>query len=120
MDQPVARFAIGLLLGAIASFSISFGLLAVVASFAAVVVVGIAWRSHAALSGGLCGFVLTWLVVIVSTYMNCVSMGPNCGGSEGMVPFLLLAGLILLTGVAVGLLGMARRLWPSGNRSVSR
>lgn len=108
MDHPVTRFAIGALLGVLASFSISFGLIAVVAAFAVVVLVGIAWKSHAALSGGLCAFGLTWLVLIGTTYTNCVSMGPNCGGSEGMVPFLLLAGLIFVTGVSVGLLGIVR------------
>ncbi len=108
MDQPVARFAIGALLGLLASFSISFGLVLVIAAFAAVVLVGIAWRSHAALSGGLCAFGLTWLVLIGSTYMNCVSMGPNCAGSENMVPFLIIAAVVFVAGLAAGLLGIVR------------
>jgi hypothetical protein len=59
-------------------------------------------------SGVLNGFGLTWFVLIGSSYTHCVSMGPNCSGSEAMVPFLVIAGVVLVTGVAVGLLGTVR------------
>ena len=65
-DRPVAQFVAGALLGVIASFSISLALIAVVAAVAIVVLVGLAWKSSPALAGGLCGFGLTWLVVIGS------------------------------------------------------
>ncbi len=108
MERAIAKLAIGGLLGVVAAFSISFGLMAVVGAFAVVVVFGIAWRSHAALCGSLCGFGLTWLVVGGSTFLRCESMGQDCAGSEGFVPYLIAAGVILIAGVAVGVLGIVR------------
>ena len=105
MERPIVKFAMGGLLGGLASLSISFGPMALLASVALALLFGFASRSYAGLSGVLCGFGLTWLVLIGSNYTHCVSMGPNCVGSEGMVPFLVIAGVVLLTGMAVGLAG---------------
>lgn len=98
----------GALLGGVASLSVSFGPMALIAMVALALLLGFASRSHAVVSGVLCGFGLTWLVLIGSTYAQCVTMGPNCGGSEGMVPFLVIAGVVFVTGLAVGLLGLVR------------
>jgi len=108
LERPVVKFAIGGLLGGVASLSISVALMAFIAAAALALLFGIASRSYSVLCGVLCGFGLTWLVLIGSNYTNCVSIGPNCQGSEGMVPFLVVAGLVFLTGVAVGVLGIAR------------
>ena len=108
MERPIAKFGIGGLLGVIASFSISFGLIALVAAFCVVVLFGIAWRSYAALVGGLIGFGGTWLVVGGSTYTSCLARAPDCDPGSGFVPFLAIAGIVVLTGVLVGILGIAR------------
>ncbi|MEX2547398.1 MAG: hypothetical protein WD830_06360 [Chloroflexota bacterium] len=108
MDLPIVRFAIGGLLGGLASLAISFGPFALIVVVALALLLGFASRSHAVVSGVLCGFGLTWLVLIGSGYTTCVSMGPNCSGSENMVPFLITAGVVFLAGLAVGLLGIVR------------
>ena len=108
MERPIVKFAMGGLLGGLASLSISFGPMALLASVALALFVAFLWRSYLVLSGVLCGFGLTWLVLIGSNYTHCVSMGPNCVGGESMVPFLVIAGLVLLTGMAVGLAGSVR------------
>jgi len=108
LERPIMKFVTGGLLGLFASFSISFGLLPVIAALAAVVFFGIAWKSHAAISGAVSGFGLTWLVLGGSTYMRCVSRAPDCVPSEASVRFLVLAFSIFFAGAAVGLVGIVR------------
>ena len=98
----------GGLLGGLASLMISVGLMVFVGTTALALLVGIGSRSRSVLSGVLCGFGATWLVLIGSSYRRCIAMGPDCGGGEGMVPFLVIAGVVFLAGVAVGFLGIAR------------
>lgn len=102
------KFAAGGLLGGLASLTISVGLMAFIATVALALLVGVASRSYSVPSGALCGFGLTWLVLIGSAYMNCVSRGPDCGGREGSIPFLVVAGLIFASGVSVGIVGIVR------------
>ena len=109
MDRPVVRFALGAILGGLASLTISFGPLALILMVALALLLGFAARSPAVFSGVLCGFGLTWLVVIGSGYTRCLSMGPNCVGSESMVPLLGIAAVVVVAGLAVGLLGAVRR-----------
>ena len=107
MERPIARFAVAALLGLIASFSISFGFIAAVAAFAAVLLFGIAWKSYAALSGGLCAFGLTWLVFGVDTSLACSRTEDFCGRAN-VVPFIGIALAIAIAGVVVGAIGIAR------------
>ncbi|MGI8929078.1 MAG: hypothetical protein ACR2H0_06410 [Candidatus Limnocylindrales bacterium] len=109
-ERPIVKFAMGAILGGLAALTISVGLMPFIVTLAFALVVAVAWRAHSVFAGVLCGFGLTWLVIIGSTYTNCVSMGPNCVGSEGMVPFLVIAGVVFLSGVVVGLLGVVRDL----------
>ncbi len=108
MERPSVKFALGAILGGLASLTISVGLMPFIVTVGGVLFVGIAARSHAVFSGLLCGFGLTWLVLIGSNYTNCLSMGPNCVGSESMVPFLIIAAVVFMAGLAIGLLGTVR------------
>ena len=108
LDRPLARFVAGALLGIVASFSISFGLVAAVGAVAAVVLVGVAWRSYAAVAAGLMGIGLAWLAFGVLRFSMSLCNGPGCGDGGRYVPLLLLAALIFLIGVAVGVVGIAR------------
>jgi hypothetical protein len=107
-DRPIPRFVAGALLGFVASFSISFGLIAVVAAIAVVVLVGVAWKSYAAVAGGLMGIGLAWLVFLALAFSVTLNNGPGSGGGERYVPWFLFAGLVFLAGVVVGIRGIAR------------
>jgi hypothetical protein len=108
VERPIAKFGVGGLLGVVCSFSISFGLMALLAAFSLVVLLALAWRSHAALAGGLCGIGGTWLVVGGSTYMDCLARAPNCDPGGGSVPFLIVAGMLLVAGVLIAAVGLSR------------
>jgi hypothetical protein len=107
-DRPMARFVACAFLGVIASFSISFGLIAAVVAVAVVVLVGVAWKSYAAISAGLMGIGLAWLVFAALSFSMTLSNGPGSGGGGRYVPFFLVAGAIFLAGVAVGVRGFLR------------
>ena len=68
MDRPVVRFALGAILGGLASLTISLNLILFIVAAALTVIVPLWIRSAIALSGALCGFGATWLVVIGSGY----------------------------------------------------
>ena len=108
LEDPLVKFAVGALLGVIASFSISLGLVSLFFAVALVVLFAMAWRSRAALAGGMGGWGLTWLVIGGTTYASCLGRGPDCVPSEATVPFLAVAAVIVLTGAAIGLLAIAR------------
>ena len=107
-ERPVVRFAIGALFGGLASLSVSFGALPLVVMVTLALVFGFASGSQAAVSGVLTGFGGVWLVLVGGSYTRCVAMGPDCGGSENLVPFLIIAGLAFIAGVAIGLRGIVR------------
>ena len=102
----MTRFIPMAVLGGVLSLAISLGLIALV--FAAIVAVlpAIAWRSLLALSGALVGWGAVWTVVIGGNYVRCVSMGPNCGGGEGVLAFAAIGAVVLLTGLALGWLAI--------------
>ena len=91
-----------------ASLSVSFGLLALIAMIALALLFGFASHSHAVVSGVLSGFGLVWLVLVGNNYTRCVAMGPDCSGSENLVPFLIIAGVAFVGGVVVGLRAIVR------------
>jgi uncharacterized membrane protein YGL010W len=107
-ERPIVRSAIGLLLGGLASLAVSFGPLALLVMIALALLFGFVSHSHAVVSGVLCGFGLVWLVLVGGSYTRCVAMGPNCSGSENLVPFLIIAGVAFVVGVALGLRAVIR------------
>lgn len=107
-DRPIGQFVAAALFGVVASFSISLSLIATIAAFVGVVLVGIAWRSLAAVAGGTMGWGLTWVVLAGLQFSVSLNNVPDSGNTEGLVPFLVLAGSIFLTGVAAGAVGLLR------------
>jgi hypothetical protein len=108
MERPIVKLAVGALLGFVASFSISLGLIAAVVAFALTVLFGVAWRSFAALAGGLMGMGLTWLVFAGLSFAATLNNGPGSGGGERYVPLFTVAGLLFVAGVVIGLIGIIR------------
>ena len=98
----MTRFAVATVFGALLSLSISLGLIPLIAAVLVALVPPVAWRSGAALSGALIGWGATWVVLGGRTYVHCLSMGPDCGGSEGILAFVLIGAAVLLLGLAVG------------------
>jgi hypothetical protein len=108
-DRPLVRFGAGLLLGFVASFSIALGPLAALALFAFLLLIAVSNRRVEFLAGGLVGWGLTWIVVIGSTYNRCISMGPDCVGADGMLPFIAIGALLVGVGAVVAALAEIRR-----------
>jgi hypothetical protein len=108
MERPIVKLAVGTLLGFVASLSISLGVIAALVAFALTVLFGVAWRSFAALAGGLMGMGLTWLVFGGLSFAATLNNGPGSGGGERFVPLLSVAGLLFVAGVVIGLVGIVR------------
>ena len=117
MKRPVAQLVGGLLFGAIAAFSISLGLIATVVAFSVVVLVAIAGRSTAALSGSLMGWGLTWVGLHYIAFGMSLCNGPGCGNGGPYLPFILLGVGIFISGVAVGLFDFLRAALRDRRRS---
>jgi hypothetical protein len=108
-DRPLIRFGAGVLFGFLASFSISFGPLAAIALFASLLLITVLNRRIELLAGGLFGWGLAWTVVIGSTYRNCQSMGSDCIGGEGMLPFIVIGALLAVVGAVTAVVTETRR-----------
>lgn len=104
----LVRFVGGIVLGLIASFSISVGLVPLVAAILAVALVAVVSRSGPLLAGALLGWDGTWLFLVGRTYADCVSRSPDCDPDTSFVPFLILAAAISLAGIAVAVVAFAR------------
>src|SRR5688500_10987998 len=111
--RPIATFAVAALLGAFLSLSISVALVAIVAAIAGVFLIGYAWRNLTARGGAIFGWGMCWFLLIGSNYVRCVSMGPDCGGADGMVAFVGVGGALALAGIGLATLervsGLYRR-----------
>ena len=103
--RPIATFAVAALLGACLSLSISVALLAIVAAIGAVFLIGYAWRSLTALGGAIFGWGTCWFLLSGSNYLRCVSMGPDCGGADGMLAFVGVGAALVLAGIGVATFG---------------
>src|SRR5918998_6039355 len=99
--RPIATFAVAALLGACLSLSISVALVVIVAAVGAVFAIWYAWRSLTALGGVIFGWGMCWFLLIGSNYLRCLSMGPDCGGADGMVPFVAVGAGLALAGIGV-------------------
>ena len=99
--RPIATFTIAAVLGACLSLSISVALVVIVAAVGAVFAIWYAWRSLTALGGAIFGWGMCWFLLIGSNYLRCVSMGPDCGGGEGMLAFAAVGAGLALVGIGV-------------------
>ena len=109
----MSRFLLMAVVGGVLSLSISLGLVPLAIAVIAAVVPAMAWRSMSALSGALVGWGATWSAVIGGNYLGCVAMGPDCGGSDGILIFAAIGGAILLTGLAIGWLALRQSRAPT-------
>jgi hypothetical protein len=112
----VTRFLVMAVVGGLLSLSISVALIALVFAVIVAVLPALAWRSLPALSGALVGWGGTWVALGGRTYSHCVSMGPNCGGSEGILAFVLIGAVVLFAGLVVGWLALRRSREPEAAR----
>jgi hypothetical protein len=102
------RFTAGLLLGAVASLSVSVGLIATIFVFVVMVLLGVAFRSLAMVSGGLIGWGLSWTFFFYVSFGGSMCNGPGCDQGRTALPFLAVAVAIALSGLVAGLIGLAR------------
>jgi len=117
VNRPVARFAVGAVLGFLSAISIVGGMFLVFVPAVALVCLAIAlMRSVAALAGALCAFGLTWVLLIGSTYMRCQSMGPDCVMGGGELVFVGIGALLLLGGVVLSALLLVESRQGAGRR----
>jgi hypothetical protein len=107
-DRPLAKFSLAALLGLLTPIADSIGPIAVMAAIAIVLVVALAWRSYAALAGGLIGIGVGWLALGVLRFSMSLCNGLGCGNTDHLVPVILLAGLSLVAGVLIGAVGLIR------------
>lgn len=105
--SPLKTLLIFTLFGALASLSISFGLVGLIAAFGTLLAISLLMRSVAALAGGLIAWGMTWLVLIGRTYTDCLSRYPDCD-PDGVVPFLVAAGGMVLASLALGVITALR------------
>ncbi len=97
MTPRPAQFIGGLLLGFLASFAMSLGLIAVAAAVVLLVAVGLALPRFAALAGGLIGIGGTWLVLLLNSMRICAGTEDFCGNAN-YVPWLAISAGLLLVG----------------------
>ena len=115
--RPAATFVLGAILGALVSLTISLNLILFIVAATLTVIVPLWMRSAIALSGASCGFGLTWLIVIGTSYARCVSIEPNCVFGDGRLPPLVVAAVVLTIGFAVGVVRWASTRAPGSPRT---
>jgi hypothetical protein len=111
----IVRFVAGAVLGTIASLSISFGLVSLVAAFVGIVLFAVLSRSASFLAGSLVGWGAAWLFLVGRTYVDCVSRVPDCDPGGSFAPLIIVAAAISVAGGAIAIIGVVRI---RGGRSV--
>jgi hypothetical protein len=107
MQRRGVLFLIGILMGLLLSPAVVFGLLGVMGSLLALVLLAFVQPRFALLSGGLTGLGAAWLALTLNTVSICSQTSDFCGDANPW-PWVLFAIVLIGAGLALAIWTLVR------------